>query len=345
MKILFLTHRFYPYIGGIEVNSEILATAFQNQGNEVILVTWTISESEDKFPFEVIRNPNFFKLLKLHSWAEVVYENNPTLQLSWVGLFFGKPSVVALRTWLRRMDESIGWQDKLKQVWLLRAKAVIAISESVREKSFLKAVVIGNPYREELFYKINSCERKNNFVFIGRLVSDKGADLAIEAVAEIIKSNSKELDIPILTLIGDGDERNNLESLVTQLNLTDFVTFTGMLKGVKLTEELNRHRFILVPSRWEEPFGNVALEGMGCGCIPIVSDGGGLPDAVGNAGLVFKRNNLDDLISTIKRLLNNKQLQEELEKKAVIHLENHKPNFVADKYLNVIYKASKKGNR
>lgn len=34
MKILFLSHKFYPDIGGIEVNSEILATAFHKAGHE-----------------------------------------------------------------------------------------------------------------------------------------------------------------------------------------------------------------------------------------------------------------------------------------------------------------------
>ncbi len=339
MKILFLTHRFYPFVGGIEVNSEILATAFQNNGNEVTLVTWTANSENDNYPFRVVREPSIFQLIKLHKWSDVVYENNPTLQLSWVGIFFKKPSIIALRTWLTRIDESIGWQDRLKQYWLKRANAVIAISESVRKKSFLNAVVIGNPYRETLFRKTKASVSENNFVFIGRLVSDKGADLAIQAVAEIVKSNEFELTTPILTIIGVGDEKNSLKELVLKSGLNDKVVFTGLLKGDTLTTELNKHKYLLVPSRWEEPFGNVALEGLACGCIPIVSDGGGLPDAVGNAGIVFKRNDLTDLIYYIRNLLNNKALQEDLVRNASIHLENHKPDYVASKYLEVIYQA------
>ena len=342
MKILFLTHRFYPFVGGIEVNSEILATVFQKQGNEVKLVTWTNCNENDNYPFKVIREPSIFQLFKLHNWADVVYENNPSLQLSWVGIFFNKPSVVALRTWLRRTDESIGWQDSLKKYWLKRANAVIAISESVRQKSFEKAVVIGNPYREKLFYNTGSIKREDNFIFIGRLVSDKGVDLAIKAVAEILNSN--KLANPILTIIGEGDERNNLEELIVELGIKDHIKFTGVLHGNDLTEELNKHKFLLVPSKWEEPFGNVALEGMACGCIPIVSDGGGLTDAVGNAGIVFKRNDIVDLVDSIRKLLNDKILQEELERNASIHLKAHKPDYIGSRYLEVIYGAYKNEN-
>ena len=61
-----------------------------------------------------------------------------------------------------------------------------------------------------------------------------------------------------------------------------------------MVEELNRHEIMVVPSRWNELFGVVALEGMACGCAMLVSDGGGLPDAVGYAG-----HNLKELIKKI----------------------------------------------
>lgn len=41
MKILFISYKFYPDIGGIEVNSEIFATQFSNFGATIKVVTWT----------------------------------------------------------------------------------------------------------------------------------------------------------------------------------------------------------------------------------------------------------------------------------------------------------------
>ena len=94
-----------------------------------------------------------------------------------------------------------------------------------------------------------------------------------------------------LTIIGDGPHRDYLENLALSYNIIPHVNFKGFLKGDVLVEELNRHEIMVVPSRWNEPFGVVALEGMACGCAMLVSDGGGLPDAVGSAGLQFKRAN------------------------------------------------------
>jgi glycosyltransferase involved in cell wall biosynthesis len=96
---------------------------------------------------------------------------------------------------------------------------------------------------------------------------------------------------------------------------------------------------ILVPSRWEEPFGNVALEGMACGCIPVVSDGGGLPDAVGSAGLTFKRGDTADMVKRIREILHSKELEEKLRLEALQHLKLHHPKKVADRYLKVIREA------
>ncbi|HEU5145935.1 MAG TPA: glycosyltransferase family 4 protein [Chryseosolibacter sp.] len=343
LKILFLSHRFYPDVGGIEVNAEILAKAFHRAGHTVRLVTWSTDDNnDDKLPYHVQRNPDVFCLLKQHMWADVVYENNPCLRLSWPAYFFQKPVVVSLHTWVRRVDGSIKWQDKLKLRWLKRARSVIAVSDSIRSKCWPKAKVIANPYRADLFTVNGDLNRARDFVFVGRLVSDKGVDLAIKAFRRILKFRNTADDHHTLsfTIVGDGPDRSKLEDLVRRLGINSCVTFAGWLHGSSLASCLNDHKFILVPSVWEEPFGNVALEGMACGCIPIVSDGGGLPDAVGNAGLVFSRGNMDALVNCILNVLHDEVLQAKLRSAAPGHLASHHPEVVAGKYLNVIKEAS-----
>lgn len=334
MKILFITHKFYPDIGGIEVNSEILALAFHQAGHEVRVLTWTSSPGTKTFPFTVIRQPSKSVLLREHSRSDLVYENNPALQLSWPALFFGKPHVIALRTWINRMDGSMGWQDKLKLFWLKRATAIIAVSEAVRKRCWADATVIGNPYRNHLFRILPQANRNKDFVFMGRLVSDKGADIAIKALHEL-KATEPNHHLT-LTIIGSGPEQPKLESLVNELDMRNQVTFTGALSGEDLVTRLNQHRFLLVPSTWEEPFGNVALEGMACGCLPIVSDGGGLPDAVGKAGLVVARGNARSLAAGIQNILNHPELEQQLREAASAHLEMHHPQNVSAQYLKVI---------
>ncbi|MEP6747113.1 MAG: glycosyltransferase family 4 protein [Bacteroidota bacterium] len=342
MKILFLSHTFYPQVGGIEANTEVLAGAFTDAGHEVHLLTWSGDSTGKEFPYTVIRNPTRKKLLQEHQWASLVFENNPCFRLGWPGLFFGRPAVIAINTWISRADGKISLRDKIKiHWWLKRCKEVIAVSDAIRRVCWPAATVIVNPYRVNDFKIIPEVVRNADFVFLGRLVSDKGADQAIRAMHTLkntIDRNNKR-STACLTIIGDGPDRLKLESLVSELSLTDQVIFTGALRGEQLSRSLNRHRFLLVPSAWEEPFGNVVLEGMACGCVPIASDGGGLPEAVGNAGLTFRRNDIESFVTCIRRLLNDPKLERQLREAAPAHLAAHHPRLVARKYLQVIQKA------
>jgi glycosyltransferase involved in cell wall biosynthesis len=338
LKILFLTHFFFPDLGGIEVNSEILASEFHNAGHDVHLLTWTKNTGEKRFPFTVIRNPKVTDLLKQHKWADVIFENNPCMRLAWPAILLNKKRVIALRTWISRSSGKISWQDKLKFLWLRNANNVIAVSQEVRKLTWPEATVIGNPYRHHLFRIMPGVDRILPFVFLGRLVSDKGADLAIRAFHNVYSHGSKGQNLS-LTIIGEGPERTNLELLAKTLGINKIVNFTGALRGDALVKTLNQHQYLLVPSKWKEPFGNVALEGLACGCLPIVADGGGLPDAVGKAGLVFQRGDVDDLTLCINNLLGDSELEETLRIAAKSHLQSHEPTAVANRYLQVIKSA------
>ncbi|KAA8486788.1 glycosyltransferase involved in cell wall biosynthesis [Arcticibacter tournemirensis] len=336
MKILFLSHNFYPFIGGIEIISEILASTFANAGHEVHVITWTKDSPGEAFPFKVSRNPGILKIFKAHAWADLVFENNPCLRLAWPGIFFSRPSVIALHTWISRSNGKLGVQDRIKFRWLKRAHKVIAVSNALRKSCWPNATVLGNPYRAKEFRILSNISRTKDFVFLGRLVSDKGVDLAIKAIYEFKMGLNNSAASPSLTIVGDGPERTNLKRLVADLNMEDSVIFTGPLSGSELVKCLNQHRYLLVPSIWEEPFGVVVLEGIACGCIPIVSDGGGLPDAVGKAGITFRRGDVDDLIACIRNIYNNTKLEKELLDFAASHLGVFHPDTIGRQYLDEI---------
>ncbi|WP_173809494.1 glycosyltransferase family 4 protein [Hymenobacter caeli] len=339
LKISFLSHKFYPDIGGIESNSEVLALAFTKAGHVVHLLTWTKNVVDEDRPYVIIRNPTTQQLVSNCLWADVVFENNPCLRMSWPNFFIGRPSVIALNTWVTRLDGSIAYQDRLKLWWLKRARRVIAVSRALRNRSWPAATVIENPYQIGQFRLISSVERTKDFVFLGRLVSDKGADQAIKALYQLTRSQDEELFAlrkPSLTIIGTGPEAGALAQCVVELGLEEQVHFTGALRGEALAECLNQHRFLLVPSAWEEPFGNVALEGMACGCLPIASDGGGLADAIGPAGLLFQRNDVDALVKCIRHVLKNPELEQALRDKTPGHLAAHHPDLIAQRYLEVL---------
>lgn len=325
-------------MGGIETNSEILASAFHSYGAEVHVVTWTKDKQKNHFPFKMIRDPDLVQLFREHQWADVLFENNPCLRLSWPNILIRRPLVIAVNTWVNRSKGNKGVQDKLKSLWFKRAKSVIAVSEAVRRKEWPGAVVIENPYNDRLFKITQPAERKIPFVFLGRLVSDKGADQAIRAISRLINEKLLDKNQLQLTIIGDGPERKKLMSLRKELGLYGAIHFTGILKGKGLVECLNQHKFILVPSAWEEPYGNVVLEGMACGCIPVTSNGGGMPEAVGNAGFIFKRNDPEDMVNTLRSILNGTGKVENVLSHASEHLKNHSLEVVAERYFYILKK-------
>ena len=334
-KILFLSYVYYPHVGGIEINSEIFATEFHIKGHEVKLVTATQEEGDKTFPFSVIRNPNLRELFKLHKWADVVFEHNPSLRLSWPRVFFRSKSVVVICGRINRSDGRVIFQDILKRKVLKTADAVVAVSKAMRNTFFPEAFVIGNPYRQDVFKTLNGERKALSFVFLGRLVSEKGVHLAIDSIDQLNKLITSDNEKPSLIIIGDGPELENLIEQVRRYNLEDQITFVGRKTGKSLVEMLNTCRYLLAPSR-NEAFGNIALEGIACGCLPFVSDSTGLPDAVGDAGVLFKSGSSESLTAEIMNIIDNPNLEASYRSKMKAHLEEHHTDRVAQKYLDII---------
>ena len=96
---------------------------------------------------------------------------------------------------------------------------------------------------------------------------------------------------------------------------------------------------MVVPSVWEEPFGIVALEGLACGCVPVVTRSGGLPDAVGACGVVVPKNDAPGLADELGRLVADEPARRRLLAHAPEHLARHTRDRVARRYLEVIEQA------
>src|SRR4029077_20212871 len=100
--------------------------------------------------------------------------------------------------------------------------------------------VIGNPYNHRVFRLIPGVTRDEDIVFVGRLVSDKGADLFFHELKLLQNDNL----LPNLTIIGTGPEEQNLRRLTTKLALDRQVTFAGQKSGAVLAGILNRNRLL-----------------------------------------------------------------------------------------------------
>jgi len=333
LKILLFSNGFYPALGGIESISETLADDFVREGHDVCLITRTKGNGVKRFSYPIYRLPSIVVVIKMIFWADVVFENNPCLRMSWPLYFLKKAHVTALQTWIGHPDKSKTIIERLKIKLVKRSSRVIACSDAIRKNIIPYATTVGNPYDDVVFKRIHSISKQKDFVFLGRLVSDKGADLAIKAF-EILSSEYLDKSLT-LTVIGEGDEEVKLRGLAAQSRFSKNIFFKGSLKGKQLCETLNEHRYLLIPSIWKEPFGIVALEGMACECIPIVSAGGGLPDAVGLAGLVFERGSVADLVEKMRIVLNEENVRQVLLDSATSQLSNHKSLTVSRIYLSM----------
>lgn len=331
MKILLSSHFFHPSVGGIEQVSMTLAREFAKAGHIVKVVTTTRCATDVEFPFEVIRHPVPSRLLDLVRWCDVYFQNNISLQSAWPLLFVKKPWVVAHHTWIKRVDGTRAIRDWLKQ-YVIKYATNISVSGAVAKHLARPSVVIGNPYRDEVFKREPAIPRTRELVFLGRLVWDKGVDLLLAALG-LLKQRGV---FPRLTVIGDGPEFGRLSDQIDRLELRGQVEVIGKRTDDELVELLNRHKIMVVPSRWQEPFGLVALEGMACGCVVLGADCGGLPDAIGAGGTTFECGNIRDMADQIESLLQNEAVLEHYRSRARDHLAKHAASVVAKRYLEVI---------
>ena len=330
MRILLSSHLFAPSVGGIELVSGIVAEEFNRLGHEVRVVTQTPDLGRTSpSPFPVIRQPGRSELLKHIRWSEVYLQSNISLPTLWPALLVRKPVLVVHHTWISRADGSMAWQDRLKLGATRLVNRNLAVSGALAKTIPAPCGVIANPYKDHIFTEDPAVRRDRDLVFVGRLVSDKGCSLLLDALAALAGESIR----PTLTVIGAGPEMQSLQSKAAASGLGERITFAGQLTGTSLAAELNRHRILVAPSLWNEPFGIVALEGIACGCVVVGSSGGGLPDAIGPCGVTFSNGNAAGLASALRSLLESPGEISTLRKGAQAHLARHTRSAVAESYL------------
>ncbi|MBW4643774.1 MAG: glycosyltransferase family 4 protein [Goleter apudmare HA4340-LM2] len=331
MKILIYSPSFYPNIGGVETIVSTLCHEFIDQGNEVKLISQTPAIDSKKFPFEVIRQPGLKQMLQLMHWCDVYFQGCVSLKGFWPLLLVPKPLILTHHTWYRRINGSLGVQDYLKK-FVTRFATNISVSHALAASIPAASSIIPNSYREDIFYEIPDIPRTQELVFLGRLVSDKGANLLLDALAEL-----KYMGLtPKLTIIGSGPEESNLRQQAKDLKIMEQVNFAGVKVEHELAKTLNTHQIMVVPSLWEEPFGIVALEGIACGCVVVGSEGGGLKDAIGPCGITFPNGDVKALALTLFNFLQNPEQIAAYKSNSHSHLLRHRKSAVAKAYLEVI---------
>lgn len=341
MHICIFSRPFHPAVGGLERMAMTLAVEFSSAGHNVEVVTDTPHPQAhlEHHPFTITRTTSNWERFQAFRRSDITLLMNvslyavPLTKLARVPTYISHQGIYGAR----QFGLKVYLRERLKH-HLTRWFFNIACSQFVASKLPAEAVVIPNAYDDALFNTSVNCKKERDFVFCGRLVSDKGADVALKAFAGILVRYPQAT----CTIVGDGPELKNLQSLSVTLGCDHATVFTGFLRGTSLREELQKHRCMLVPSLWEEPFGIVALEGIACCGRVVVARRGGLPEAVGECGVAVEPTADAFRIAMLRemdRFSSAPEVSDVTEDEhRRTHLEAHQAKAIAARYLQVLIK-------
>ena len=160
---------------------------------------------------------------------------------------------------------------------------------------------------------------------LGRVVEDKGFDVAVRALARI--------PAPVrLIIAGDGPARTGLARLTRELGIADRVEFPGWVQPDDVATLINRSTLVVVPSRWQEAFASVAIQAAQLGRPVLASRVGGMSEAVldGETGLLFASEDDSALAAAIIGLLDEPRRLERFGRSARSHAQR---TFSFDRYV------------
>lgn len=220
-----------------------------------------------------------------------------------------------------------GVKDNLINTFHINPKDVLIIYNSVSKPETIKCP-------EDDFIK----NKKNHILIgtIGRLSEQKGMDVFISSIAQVINENDNVYGI----IIGDGELKESLIQQVEELKIQDHVLFLGYRSDV--LELITAMDFIVLSSRWEG-FPLTPIETFMMGKTIIASNISGSNEIVQDEinGLLFQKDNVGDLVKKMLKLIYDQDFKKQLEKNALKSYHDfYSYDVCIKKYMN-LYKNGK----
>lgn len=217
---------------------------------------------------------------------------------------FSPFSYYLLRFFIKRMFKS-------HEIALKKCNLVIANSNymssvcktiyGVKSEIVYPFIVLKNYVSDNKYFK------KSKITFMGNGFKHKGIDILMKIAFKMPTYNFQ--------VVGDFNSTFSKYKFLLQeskyRNIEYFKTTNDMRNVYANT------KILLVPSLWQEPFGRVCIEAMANGVPCIVSNKGGLPESLGDCGIVIDNPfDINAWIKAIQRLMNDQALYEELVRKS-----------------------------
>ena len=146
---------------------------------------------------------------------------------------------------------------------------------------------------------------------VGTLQPRKNIPVLIEAFAQAAPP-----DVTLVLVGGKGWLFDEIFSQVEALGLGERVRFTGYAPDADLPLWYNAASALVLPSLYEG-FGMPAVEAMACGAPVIAADSSSLPEAVGEAGLLFAPQNVAELADRMTAVLHDPDLAATMREKGL----------------------------
>lgn len=214
-----------------------------------------------KFPAYLYLLTKLFKAARRNDIVVLTWEMGPALLLpSLVAAAIGKPTIAIVQNnVLQSFDDyrSSGWQRAMRWAYS-RAHAVVCVSHDLVE--VVRNAGVRNRKLQAIPNAINitrvqalskeppppQLQSGDSYIIgIGRLAPQKGFDLLIKAHARVVKLGTPHR----LALVGNGPDKQALESLASQLNVAESVVFLGHLPNPY--SALRGSALCCLPSRYD----------------------------------------------------------------------------------------------
>jgi glycosyltransferase involved in cell wall biosynthesis len=219
--------------------------------------------------------------------------------------------------------------------WAHQVDAFIALTEFQRQRVVDAGLPASQVHVKPNFYPGNPIvvpwtQRKPYVVFAGRLTPEKG-------VATLLRAwQLWGPDAPELRVLGDGELRNQLETMAVGLP----VRFLGQLTSNDAEQQIAESCLLVLPSEWYEGFPMVLREAFAFGTPAAVSDLGPLPSIVQNGinGVVFDSSNPEALLHAVRSIWSSSGLLEKMSVAARATFDEKYTEESNYKQLAIIYK-------
>ena len=198
--------------------------------------------------------------------------------------------------------ENHQFKEELKRIGVPDEK-ISVIPNGINLESFHPS----DKYKARKVLKISS--NKTVILSVGSLSPIKGQDYLIRAIPELTADRN---DIELI-LVGDGEWRSSLVSLIEELNLELYVTLTGFQHEHTIPTWLNTADIFVLPSL-SEGTPNILLEAMACGLPIIASHVGGIPGIIKNGenGILIEPRSSEGLTEYLRLLIREKNMCERM---------------------------------